>query len=445
MQTEEAANATNAEQSPQAPVALCLSGGGYRAAAFHLGALRRLNETGLLGQVDRVCSVSGGSILAGHLAECMVQQGCQALCFADWEKDVARPFRDRILSKDIRTQPFLKQWGLPWNWFRAGPAVSALEGQYRRNLTRLELKQLPQKPRFTFCSTDLLFGTNFTFERHRSGDYLCGRFASLSGSPVAKAVAASSCFPPVFLPMKMKLPRRATTGSSRPDVVHLSDGGVYDNLGVQPAWSRHPTLLVSDGGAPFEYAPGSTPKKRLSRYVAIASNQGLSVRWQWLLTRFRTGETQGTAWRIGSHCGSYRNVCVRGYSRHFARDAIARIRTDMDGFSPEEIGVLENHGYLMAEAAVQMHMASWLAASTPAASLPFPDLMDEEAMRKALRKSHRRRPLRSMVRFVTHPVEPFRARLRGTHRPAVGAQAQAAGVTPGHAEQDEPRPGHPGG
>src|SRR3954452_20292285 len=49
--------------------ALCLSGGGFRAALFHLGALRRLDELGVLARVDTVSSVSGGSILAAHLAD----------------------------------------------------------------------------------------------------------------------------------------------------------------------------------------------------------------------------------------------------------------------------------------------------------------------------------------------------------------------------------------
>ena len=44
--------------------ALCLSGGGFRATLFHLGALRRLNETGVLAKLDTVSSVSGGSIMA---------------------------------------------------------------------------------------------------------------------------------------------------------------------------------------------------------------------------------------------------------------------------------------------------------------------------------------------------------------------------------------------
>src|SRR2546425_2429212 len=51
----------------QPGIALCLSGGGYRAMVFHLGALIRLNETGLLKKLARVSSVSGGSITAGML------------------------------------------------------------------------------------------------------------------------------------------------------------------------------------------------------------------------------------------------------------------------------------------------------------------------------------------------------------------------------------------
>src|SRR6202008_3998240 len=48
-------------------IALCLSGGGYRAMLFHVGALWRLNELGWLRLLDRVSSVSGGSITNGVL------------------------------------------------------------------------------------------------------------------------------------------------------------------------------------------------------------------------------------------------------------------------------------------------------------------------------------------------------------------------------------------
>ena len=53
---------------PEDGVALCLSGGGYRAMLFHVGVVWRLHDAGWLPRLDRVSSVSGGSIAAGTLA-----------------------------------------------------------------------------------------------------------------------------------------------------------------------------------------------------------------------------------------------------------------------------------------------------------------------------------------------------------------------------------------
>src|SRR5579872_6137103 len=57
----------DAASSPRPGTALCLSGGGYRAMIFHIGALIRLNELGLLKTLTRISSVSGGSLTAGVL------------------------------------------------------------------------------------------------------------------------------------------------------------------------------------------------------------------------------------------------------------------------------------------------------------------------------------------------------------------------------------------
>ena len=48
-------------------IALCLSGGGYRAMMFHAGVLIRLNQLGVMKKLSRVSSVSGGSITAALL------------------------------------------------------------------------------------------------------------------------------------------------------------------------------------------------------------------------------------------------------------------------------------------------------------------------------------------------------------------------------------------
>lgn len=44
-------------EQAESGVALCLSGGGYRAMLFHAGAVLRLNEDGLLKRLERVSSV----------------------------------------------------------------------------------------------------------------------------------------------------------------------------------------------------------------------------------------------------------------------------------------------------------------------------------------------------------------------------------------------------
>ncbi len=77
LESAEAEAATGRAGDPYVPspreqrkgIALCLSGGGFRAELFHLGALRRLNELGVLSRLDTISCVSGGSIFAAFMAQ----------------------------------------------------------------------------------------------------------------------------------------------------------------------------------------------------------------------------------------------------------------------------------------------------------------------------------------------------------------------------------------
>ena len=69
--------------------ALALSGGGFRAMLFHVGAVWRLNELGLLRDLRRISSVSGGSLFAGRLA-------VQWKNLAFDEHDVATNYREQV-------------------------------------------------------------------------------------------------------------------------------------------------------------------------------------------------------------------------------------------------------------------------------------------------------------------------------------------------------------
>src|SRR5436853_3326726 len=84
-------------------VALCLSGGGFRAALFHLGALRRLNEVDILSQLTTVAGVSGGSVLAAFLTE-RLPWATLPMPTDEWERRIAVPFR-AFVSKNLGTHP----------------------------------------------------------------------------------------------------------------------------------------------------------------------------------------------------------------------------------------------------------------------------------------------------------------------------------------------------
>src|SRR5215217_9698861 len=105
-------------------VALCLSGGGFRASLFHLGALRRLNELGILSQVDVISSVSGGSIIAAHLAERIPPWPEPGAVVANWDDAVAASFQS-FVRRNRRTGPVFCRL-IPSNWRRPGTAIKAL-------------------------------------------------------------------------------------------------------------------------------------------------------------------------------------------------------------------------------------------------------------------------------------------------------------------------------
>src|SRR5262249_34948017 len=80
------------------------------------------------------------------------------------------------------------------------------------------LGQLPDRPYFIFCATDMAFGVNWVFERDQAGDYQAGYLRPAPPEwPVGLAVAASSCFPPLFGPLPLPLRhRRLVDGPYQP-------------------------------------------------------------------------------------------------------------------------------------------------------------------------------------------------------------------------------------
>lgn len=136
-----------ASEADRGERALWLSGDGHRAALFHLGALTRLNELGLLAQIGTVGAVAGGSMLAALLATRVPWPLHGA--FRDWPEQVAEPLRE-IASRNSRARSLLR-WRLP----QGGAGEAAREEQYARELVDAQGGEPRWGPRFVFGASGL--------------------------------------------------------------------------------------------------------------------------------------------------------------------------------------------------------------------------------------------------------------------------------------------------
>jgi NTE family protein len=239
-------------------VGLALSGGGYRATLFHLGALWRLNELGWLPRLDRISSVSGGSLMVGILAWAWPR-------FSWDDAGRARNFEELVVRPTLkftgrRIDAFVIALGLiPL----VNPADVMAWLLHRVLTRRLRIRQLPDRPRFVINATHLATGVSWRFSKPYMGDYRLGVVCD-PDLPVARAIAASAAFPPFVAPLVLDLRGMRLEKVAGGDLfddpryaalkrrVLLLDGGVYDNLGIETVEGRCRIALASDAGGNLE-------------------------------------------------------------------------------------------------------------------------------------------------------------------------------------------------
>lgn len=378
-------------------IGLCLSGGGYRATLFHLGSVRRLHELGVMSmqaphRFRTISSVSGGSITNAQLAVTYPWKPPGD----EWTRTVAVPLRE-FTKKDIRTWPFLL--GL----LPKITTIGEIAKRYDKFLGQAKLARIPDGINFVFCATDLAFGSNFEFRRNTIGDYQLGHIPTPEGWPLGRAVAASACFPPLFQPMSLKNLPRFQGGLAEKESpkewaeavkdVRLTDGGNYDNMGLEPVFKHHRFVLVSDAGGVFDFESAKKLLWRIKRYQAVQETQTRYLRRRWLLAMDKAKQVEAVYWSVSSGVESY--GAAVGYSKKLAVDVISNIRSDLDAFSDAESAVLQNHGYTLADAAMRKHAATLLSNAIPKLEPPFPDWMPdktpEDKIAEALKDSSKRK------------------------------------------------------
>lgn len=344
-------------------IGLALSGGGFRATLFGLGSLWRLNEIGLLAKLDRITSVSGGSILMGILAN-----GWNDLQFEDGRANnfieiVAKPVQD-FCSKTIDIGAGILGIITPFK-----SAGEFLSDRYDKELfVGKMLRDIPpaapdRAPKFIFYSTNLQTGRSFRFRQDMVADYVLGISRTVDVS-LARVVAASSAFPPIFSPIILhtdpeawEKPLNDIPGlrNLRKRIV-LADGGVYDNLGLESLVDNVDIVLVSDAGAPFEIdeSPFEDYLLQLGRVRDILIDQTRALRKRWLVSDLQAGRKHGAYWGIGTKINDYHYPLALTSDNSNTLE-MELIPTRLRSFNEKEQGQLINWGYALADAALGTH------------------------------------------------------------------------------------------
>lgn len=228
-------------------IGLALSGGGSRAMAFHLGCLRALHDLGLLDKVGVLSTISGGSVIGAYYAYTPEKS------FEEFDSDICNflraGFHRKIASSLLHPDNLIPgifscllshaQDGIGFltksepRFPRYRSRTDVFENILQRDVFANLTMTSPRRSGLDVVigSCELRTGTAFRFGSTRSGGYRHGDLVNKQ-VPVSFAVAASAAYP-IFLPAfdrELEFERKGTRQMTR---VSLTDGGVYDNLGIQ--------------------------------------------------------------------------------------------------------------------------------------------------------------------------------------------------------------------
>jgi NTE family protein len=369
----EALDTGSKSKGPAPGIALCLSGGGYRAMVFHIGCLWRLNEMGYLKKLDRISSVSGGSITAGLLGFNWKKLEFDGNGVAtNFIHQVVRPIRE-MAGKTIDEGAIFG--GMLGPGSIGEKVINAYEKHLFGNATLQDLPDDP--PRFVINATNVQTGALFRFMKPYARDYKVGKIPKPK-IRLSVAVAASSAFPPFLSPIKLELKPSDYSPAEMGDLgfepyttdVVLSDGGVYDNLGLETAWKRYETILVSDAGGQMqpEPEPKSDWPRHAQRVIGITDNQVRSLRKRQLIYSYQHGIRKGTYWGIRTNIADY-GLADALPCPFDKTTALAETKTRLKRMEPGVQERLINWGYAVCDAG----MRKWVAPRPQVAPMfPYP-------------------------------------------------------------------------
>jgi predicted acylesterase/phospholipase RssA len=289
-------------------IGLCMSGGGYRAAAFHLGTLAYLQHLDLSSQIKALSTVSGGTFTGAKYVISLVEGQDFKLFFEGYYQSLKMSNLVADGLHELSEQDAQVASG------RQDLIVSMAQVYADTLFCKTDAKGNPGEPYYfdtllngeqpinelIFNATDFRSGIAFRFQRSDNTQALIGNFYNhidkedAAKIRLADIVAASSCFPGGFEPLSFpydfswqggEIPakvrddfpfERCNDDSANPQgPVGLMDGGVFDNQGLQ-------SLLMADERSGYNLdllviSDADQPSLELYEMPNPGNNGGLSL------------------------------------------------------------------------------------------------------------------------------------------------------------------------
>lgn len=353
------------------PLTLALSGGGVRAMAFHAGVLRFLAERGALESVSHVSTVSGGSLLVALLYRHANMQWPSSQAYLT---STLPAIRTTLTTIDLQRRAIRRLILKPTNWrfvlSRANVVAEAIAKDWGIDGA---LKQIPETPAWSINGTTAETGRRFRFKADKLGDYELG-YANAPDFPIASAAAVSAAFPFGIGPLAVTTSdysweKRPAWGAPETDStpitlkydrLHVYDGGVYDNLGLEPLFNIGAQkakvvgkILLSDAGSPLPRGFGlaSLSPSRLKRLFGIVMDQTRSLRVRVFVNYLQSNPDAGAYFQIGSDAVERLEQYSAGVTNRtewLTRSEIqqaAGYPTNLKMMTPDTFDLLARHGY----------------------------------------------------------------------------------------------------
>jgi predicted acylesterase/phospholipase RssA len=334
-------------------IGLALSGGGFRATLFHLGVVAAFRQLGQLKQVGVISCVSGGSILGAHVV-------------LHWDRYIAADEESfnkvagelvAITKADVRGQILRR---LP---LKRHVRFEHCLDQFLYSKALLTATEGGERPVLVLNATDLRHGTAAAFiggyfvpdVRKPVREDRSSTAIDVGPFPLSSAVACSAAFPALFPERELSARDFAQPRKKWESGASLSDGGVYDNLGIQfflgLRGKEVPELYyVSDAGAPFDYTAGIT-SNLLSR-VARVTNVQMDILRTAVLEEAGDSSIPVHQLSIADEPRLRQEFgCENLLEGTPPREIVRRlqlVRTDLDEFTDLETDLLIRHGYTVA-------------------------------------------------------------------------------------------------